>query len=116
MSNKQKESALIVSQQCIAADIYSMWIQTEKIATLAVPGQFISMYTKDGSKDVYKRQRQAQSSSPTPDSAFTNTIVILPVFTYNNRKQRMPQAAAEFPAVSAGCDRRDEWRLIIRQE
>ena len=27
-----------------------MWIQTEKIATLAVPGQFISMYTKDGSK------------------------------------------------------------------
>ncbi len=50
MSNKQKESALIVSQQCIAADIYSMWIQTEKIATLAVPGQFISMYTKDGSK------------------------------------------------------------------
>ncbi|WP_195421261.1 dihydroorotate dehydrogenase electron transfer subunit [Faecalicatena contorta] len=50
MSNKRKESALIVSQQCIAADIYSMWIQTEKIASLAVSGQFISMYTKDGSK------------------------------------------------------------------
>ena len=50
MYNKQKQSALIVSQQCIAADIYSMWIQTEKIASLAVPGQFISMYTKDGSK------------------------------------------------------------------
>ena len=27
-----------------------MWIQTEKIASLAVSGQFISMYTKDGSK------------------------------------------------------------------
>ena len=50
MSNKRKESAMIVSQECIAADIYSMWIQTEKIASLAVPGQFISMYTKDGSK------------------------------------------------------------------
>lgn len=50
MSNKRKESAMIVSQECIAADIYSMWIQTEEIASLAVPGQFISMYTKDGSK------------------------------------------------------------------
>ena len=50
MSNKRKESAMIVSQECIAADIYSMWIQTEEIASMAVPGQFISMYTKDGSK------------------------------------------------------------------
>lgn len=50
MSNKQKESALIVSQECIAANIYSMWIRTEGIASEAVPGQFISMYTKDGSK------------------------------------------------------------------
>lgn len=50
MSNKRKESAMIVSQEYIAADIYSMWIQTEEIASLAVPGQFISMYTKDGSK------------------------------------------------------------------
>ncbi|WP_346909377.1 dihydroorotate dehydrogenase electron transfer subunit [Faecalicatena orotica] len=50
MSNKRKESAMIVSQEYIGADIYSMWIQTEEIASLAVPGQFISMYTKDGSK------------------------------------------------------------------
>lgn len=50
MSNKGKESAVILSQECIAPDIYSMWIQTEKIAAEAVPGQFISMYTKDGSK------------------------------------------------------------------
>lgn len=50
MSIKQKESALIVSQECIAANIFSMWIQTERIASEAMPGQFISMYTKDGSK------------------------------------------------------------------
>lgn len=34
----------------IARDIYSMWIRTEEIAGLAVPGQFISMYTEDRSK------------------------------------------------------------------
>lgn len=50
MSNKGKESAVVLSQECIAPDIYSMWIRTEKIAAAAVPGQFISMYTKDGSK------------------------------------------------------------------
>jgi dihydroorotate dehydrogenase electron transfer subunit len=50
MSNKRKESALIVSQENIAGDIFSMWIQTEEIAAAALPGQFISIYTKDGSK------------------------------------------------------------------
>lgn len=50
MSDRQKESAVVISQECIAPDIYSMWIHTEKVAGFAVPGQFISMYTKDGSK------------------------------------------------------------------
>ncbi len=50
MSCKRKEKAAVVSQELIAQDIYSMWIQTEEIAELAVPGQFISMYTKDRSK------------------------------------------------------------------
>ncbi|HAX53149.1 dihydroorotate dehydrogenase electron transfer subunit [Muricomes intestini] len=50
MSGRRKESAVIISQEGIALDIYSMWIHTEKIAESAVPGQFISMYTKDGSK------------------------------------------------------------------
>ncbi|MGC4018988.1 MAG: dihydroorotate dehydrogenase electron transfer subunit [Muricomes sp.] len=50
MSNRQKESAVVLSQECIAPDIYSMWIETEKTAAEAVPGQFISMYTNDGSK------------------------------------------------------------------
>lgn len=50
MADRQKETAVIMSQECIAPDVYSMWIHTEKIAGSAVSGQFISMYTKDGSK------------------------------------------------------------------
>ena len=46
---KKKEDAMILSQERIAQDIYSMWIRTEAVRT-AVPGQFISMYTNDGSK------------------------------------------------------------------
>lgn len=50
MSCKRKEKAAVVSQEQIARDIYSMRIRTEEIAGLAVPGQFISMYTEDRSK------------------------------------------------------------------
>ncbi len=50
MSCKRKESAVIISQERMGRDIYSMWLQTEEIGSLAVPGQFISMYTGDESK------------------------------------------------------------------
>lgn len=50
MSCKRKETATVVSQKQLANGIYSMWLQTEEIAGMAVPGQFISMYTNDGSK------------------------------------------------------------------
>lgn len=50
MSCKRKEKAVVISQEQIVRDIYSMWIQTEEIGGLAVPGQFISMYTDDKSK------------------------------------------------------------------
>lgn len=46
---REKETAKVISQECIAADIFSMWIET-KAARTARPGQFISMYTNDGSK------------------------------------------------------------------
>ena len=46
---KKKENALVVSQEMIAENIYSMWIKTEA-ASEAAPGQFISMYTRDESK------------------------------------------------------------------
>ncbi len=50
MSCKRKETATVVSQELLANGIYSMWLQTEEVAEMAVPGQFISMYTNDGSK------------------------------------------------------------------
>ena len=46
---KQKENAVVHSQEQLADGIYSMWINTEA-AKDAKPGQFISMYTIDGSK------------------------------------------------------------------
>lgn len=47
---KRKERCVVISQEKIAADIYSMWIQTKEIAGEAKPGQFISVYTQDRSK------------------------------------------------------------------
>ena len=47
---KAKELCTVISQECIGTDIYSMWIQTERIGKEAKPGQFISLYSKDGSK------------------------------------------------------------------
>ena len=46
---RKKENAVILSQEMIAQDIYSMWIKTDA-AKGAAPGQFISMYTNDGSR------------------------------------------------------------------
>ena len=50
MSKKQKMTAVVISQEKIAEDIYSMWVRAEPVAAEAVPGQFISMYTNDGAK------------------------------------------------------------------
>lgn len=49
MADKKKEDAIVLSQEQIADHIFSMWIQTEA-ANEAKPGQFISMYTTDGTK------------------------------------------------------------------
>lgn len=46
---RKKENAVVFSQERIAEDIYSMWIKTDAAAE-AGPGQFISMYTTDGTK------------------------------------------------------------------
>ena len=50
MSEKKKDICTVVSQESIGTDIYSMWLQTEKIAAEAKPGQFVSLYTNDPSK------------------------------------------------------------------
>lgn len=47
---KYKENAAVLSQERLSDGIYSMWIETADIAGQAVPGQFISVYSKDGSR------------------------------------------------------------------
>ena len=46
---KIKETAKVISQEKIATDIFSMWIETNA-AKEAKPGQFISVYTKNDAK------------------------------------------------------------------
>ena len=49
MAARKRGTVTVVSQEQLADGIFSMWIQTEAAKT-ARPGQFISMYTNDGSK------------------------------------------------------------------
>lgn len=50
MARKFKEEAVIIRQEEIATDIYSMWLHTDKIAQEAQAGQFIGVYCRDGSR------------------------------------------------------------------
>lgn len=47
---KEKITALVVSQEPLTEDVFSMWIQADNIAGHTKPGQFISVYTKDHSR------------------------------------------------------------------
>ena len=49
MAERRKELVEVISKEALAKDIFSMWSRTDAAKT-AVPGQFISMYTNDGSK------------------------------------------------------------------
>lgn len=49
MEKREKERAVVVSQEKIATDIYSLWICAEASVS-AKAGQFISMYTNDSGK------------------------------------------------------------------
>ncbi len=50
MSEKSKEKAIVIRQEEIADGIYSMWIKTEGIAQNAKAGQFVSVFSRDGSR------------------------------------------------------------------
>lgn len=50
MHTKFEEMVSIIRQEKIAADIYSMWLKTEEIAAHAKAGQFVSVYSNDGSR------------------------------------------------------------------
>lgn len=49
-AEKFEEMANVVRQEQIATDIYSMWLDTERIAAYAKPGQFLSVYCNEGSR------------------------------------------------------------------
>ena len=49
MADRKKEHAVVISQEMLGDGIFSMWLRTEA-SQMAVPGQFISMYTNDGTK------------------------------------------------------------------
>jgi len=67
MAEKFEETAIIIRQEEIADDIYSMWLHTDQIAAHAKAGQFVSVYCNDGSsfqdRSVFVRliKRMAQS-------------------------------------------------------
>ncbi len=47
---KYRETAVITEQKKIATDVYGMWLETKEIAREAVPGQFLSVYSRDASR------------------------------------------------------------------
>lgn len=47
---KLKMTAKVVSQETLATDVYSLVLEAPEIAVQAIAGQFVSVYTHDGSK------------------------------------------------------------------
>ncbi|MBD5156254.1 MAG: dihydroorotate dehydrogenase electron transfer subunit [Butyrivibrio sp.] len=47
---KFDETAVVESRKRLSDGIYDMWIRTSNIAEKSVPGQFVSVYSKDGSR------------------------------------------------------------------
>ena len=47
---KLKMTAKVVSQETLATDVYSLVLEAPEIAAQAIAGQFVSVYTHDGSK------------------------------------------------------------------
>lgn len=50
MTKKVCTNAYINNMEIITKDIYSMWIKEASIASFAKPGQFVSLYCKEGSR------------------------------------------------------------------
>ena len=50
MGEQYREKAVVVSQEKIAAQVFSLVLKTEKIAAAASCGQFVSLYCKDKSR------------------------------------------------------------------
>lgn len=50
MDKKQCKMVRVISQEMLAPDIYSLWLAVGNMTDGARPGQFVSLYTQDGSR------------------------------------------------------------------
>lgn len=50
MAEEFRDTAVIIRQEEIADGVYSMWLKSSEIARCAVPGQFLAIYSRDGSR------------------------------------------------------------------
>ena len=50
MNQKRMETARVVSQEQLADQIYSLWLETEEIAAQSRCGQFVLLYCREGSR------------------------------------------------------------------
>ena len=50
MELKSKIRAKILENTELSEDVFSMWIEVGRIAKTAKAGEFVSLYTKDGSR------------------------------------------------------------------
>ena len=50
MQEKQCKMVKVISQEMLAPEIYSIWLDAGDMAAAAKPGQFVSVYSKDSSR------------------------------------------------------------------
>ena len=60
---KSREIAVVAEQTEIASGIFSLWLETESIAKEAVPGQFVSVYSKDKSRMLRSEEHTSELQS-----------------------------------------------------
>ena len=48
VAEKFKEEAVIIQQEELVKNVYSMWLHADKISAAAKPGQFLGLYSSDG--------------------------------------------------------------------
>lgn len=50
MQEKECKIVRVISQKSLASDVYSLWLDVGEMAKHAKAGQFVSVYSKDGSR------------------------------------------------------------------
>ena len=59
--SRKKEMATVLSQEMLAEGIFSLWLETSAAAE-AKPGQFLSIYTNDGTSFFQDRSVSVRST------------------------------------------------------